>query len=45
MKKNGKESGKMKIKIITRYGEFQDIKFENAPLDLELEVEVVEEEE
>ncbi len=35
----------MKIKIILRHGEDQDIKFEDAPLHIPMEVEVVEEEE
>ena len=35
----------MKIKIVTRHGEYKDIKFEDAPLHIPMEEEVVEEEE
>jgi hypothetical protein len=34
----------MKIKIILRHGEYQDIEFEDAPLHIPMEVEVIEEE-
>ncbi len=35
----------MKIKIILRHGEYQDIEFEDAPIHIPMEVEVVDKEE
>lgn len=35
----------MKIKVILRNGEYQDIEFEDYPIHIPLEVEIVEEEE
>ncbi len=32
----------MKIKIILRHGEYQDIEFEDAPMHIPMEVEIVE---
>lgn len=35
----------MKIKVILRHGEYQDIQLEDFPVHIPLEVEIVEEEE
>lgn len=35
----------MKVKVILRHGEYQDIQFEDMPIHIPLEVEIIEEEE